>query len=99
MIIDVITAIRESFVGADTVYTHGSCYQLYKILKAIYPQAKAYYDSDHVITYIDGNFYDITGQVEIQCHIPVEGNYNLEMMEDMRCEVVKIKTLSTCASV
>jgi len=95
MILNVISAIRNSFIGSEWVYTHGSCYGFYKILKEIYPQAEAYFDSDHVITLIDGKFYDITGRVSKGRHIPVIGNYNIEMLERMKCEVVKIKTLVT----
>lgn len=61
---DVIYAIRESFVGADKVYTQGSCYQFYKILKSIFPQAIDYYDMNHVVTEIDGVCYDINGVVD-----------------------------------
>lgn len=60
----IIRTIRESFMGSSDVYTKGSCYKFYLILKSIFPQSEAYYDCDHVITEIDGCFYDINGKAE-----------------------------------
>ena len=58
-----ITNIRESFTGAEYVYTHGSCYKLYQLLKLFYPDAKAMITEDggHVVTEINGEYYDIHG--------------------------------------
>ena len=62
--VNVIRAIRESFVGSVTVFTSGSCFQLYKILKTIYPDAYPLQDrGGHVVTDINGRTYDITGEV------------------------------------
>lgn len=58
-----IAALRDSFIGSQQVYTQGSCYHLYLILKEVFPEALPYYDGDHVITKIDGKYYDITGEV------------------------------------
>lgn len=62
-----IQTVRNSFPGSTTVYTRGSCYQFYLILKQIYPQAVAWYseDHDHIITCINGVLYDITGAVVV----------------------------------
>lgn len=62
--IDFIRLLRESFAGSEYVYTHGSCYQLYRILASLYPTAAAYYKRGHIVTLIDGLFYDITGLVD-----------------------------------
>jgi hypothetical protein len=70
-----IKAIRESVRGAELIYTHGSCYQFYLILKSIIPEAKAYYNSDHVITKIGERFYDITGEVKCENHLLMDGHY------------------------
>lgn len=60
-----IKLIRESFVGSETVFTSGSCYQLYKILKSVFPNAKAYViNENHIVTRIGINFYDINGYIE-----------------------------------
>ena len=58
-----IATIRDSFIGSQQVYTGGSCYHFYLILKQVFPQAQPYYDADHIISEIDGRYYDITGEV------------------------------------
>jgi hypothetical protein len=60
-----IEAIRNSFPDARKVYTEGGCFELFKILRTVFPDAEPYYDEieGHVITLINGKFYDITGQV------------------------------------
>ena len=69
----VIEAFR-SVVPIDSLsyYTNGGCYDFYRLLKAIYPQAEAWSDCNHVITKIDTNYYDITGKVECQRHEPID---------------------------
>jgi len=57
----VISAIRGSFKDSPYVYKNGSCYEFYKILRTIYPQAVPWTDIDHVWTEIDGKWYDIDG--------------------------------------
>ena len=59
-----IARIRDSFVGSQHVYTFGSCYHFYLILKEVFPEAECWYDQDHVITKINDKFYDITGEVK-----------------------------------
>jgi len=59
-----IAKIRDSFVGSQQVYTNGSCYHFYLILKEVFPQAKCWYDMSHIVTEIDGKFYDITGEIQ-----------------------------------
>ncbi len=57
--------LRELIPGAVYRFTNGDCYKLYEGLRACYPQAVAWYDivAGHVLTEIDGSFYDITGKV------------------------------------
>jgi hypothetical protein len=62
-ILKFISAVRDSFVGSQQVYTNGSCYYFYLILKEVFDEAEAYYDGDHIITKIEDKFYDITGEV------------------------------------
>lgn len=63
---EVITSIRDSFIGAEMVYTMGSCYQLYNILSTIFEcEAYCYKKTSHILTKIDGYFYDIRGEVEV----------------------------------
>ena len=82
-----IETIRGSFVGSVTVYTYGSCYHFYLILKHVYPHAKPFTDvSGHVVTKLFGKYWDVTGEVE--------GNYvPLDMEEAERlkdCKFIRI---------
>lgn len=70
-VLEFIKTVRESFVGSEHIYTRGSCYQFYKILKLVFPSAEAFYDMDHVITRINDKYYDITGEVEKGKHIEI----------------------------
>lgn len=40
----------------------GGCHKFHWLLKSLYPNAKGWYDSEHVITEIGGRFYDIDGE-------------------------------------
>lgn len=64
-ILDFIKVIRESFHDSVIVYRFGACYQFYKILKHIFPEARAYFDDedkDHILTKIGGRFYEVKGE-------------------------------------
>lgn len=63
-ILNIIAAIRDSHPSMVDIYTLGSCINFFLILHNIFPNAVAYYNSDHVITEIDGKFYDINGVVK-----------------------------------
>ena len=68
-----ISVIKNSFYGSEIVYTHGSCYQFFLILKQVFPSAKAYYNNNHVITKIGTKYYDINGTVyNIKGYLPIE---------------------------
>lgn len=62
----IIEAIRNSFIGAQQVYTNGSCVMFYFILKSIFPKALPYWSADakHMITKIGNKYYDINGEVK-----------------------------------
>ena len=70
-----IKAIRESFGSSIAVYTMGNCYQFYEILKAVFDEAEAYYDGNHVWTKIGENYYDIRGKKNL-------GNTRLVKVEE-----------------
>ena len=77
--VDLISLVRESFYGSEYVYTHGSCYQLFKILAGVFPDARPFYAHGHIITQINGRFYDITGEVDgvgYVPHVPEHGCHN-----------------------
>lgn len=60
-----LKALRESDFFIESIYMHGGCYQLYKILKTIFPSAKPYINSSmpHVATLVHGTLYDINGRI------------------------------------
>ncbi len=64
-VLQTIRLIRDSHSEMGNIFTGGSCMNFYFILRHHYPQASLYYSilHGHVITKIDGQFYDITGQV------------------------------------
>lgn len=56
--------IRESFAGAATVFKRGSCFQLYEIVKVVFPDVRPYlYNEDHIYIDLHGSFFDINGEV------------------------------------
>jgi hypothetical protein len=77
-VLTLIKEIRNSHPSMEEIYSNGSCYNLYCILKVCFPQAEAYYDGDHVITEIEGCFYDINGEVVPSLnHTLLEDRYSL----------------------
>ena len=65
--LDFLDILRNSDKYIELIFSRGSCYQLGKLLCAVYPQAVLYKVKvneyyDHVIVEIDGKFYDISGE-------------------------------------
>lgn len=66
-ILALITAIRESHPDMEYLYTQGQCYNFYKILKSVFPEAECWYAQieGHVYSKIGDSWYDIRGRYEI----------------------------------
>ncbi len=64
-------------------YMEGGCYEFYLKLKEKFPDAEAYYNSNHVITKIDDKYYDSSGRVEKDNHISVDIYYTHEFMNEI----------------
>ena len=64
--VDFITTLRDSDLYIRNIYLSGGCYQFYKVLKTIFHDSMPYINTakDHIVTKIDGEFYDITGVVQ-----------------------------------
>jgi len=62
-ILELIGELRGSHTEMEHIFLNGRCFNLYLLLRRIYPQSIPWYNSDHIITEIDGKYYDITGQV------------------------------------
>lgn len=62
----IIEVIRKSFIGAEQVYTQGSCIMFFRILHTLYPNAEPYWSKEarHMIAKIDNAYYDISGKVK-----------------------------------
>jgi hypothetical protein len=77
--IEFIAALRETY--PERYSTSNGCLKFHRLLKAVFPEASGYYDSDHIITEIDGEFFDIDGQVEeIGGYLPIE-EFGVEFIE------------------
>ena len=61
--IDFIEMLRNSDPYISTIYTYGGCYRFHLILKKMYPESIPMLDKikDHIVTMIDGIYYDING--------------------------------------
>lgn len=61
----IIKSLRDSDGYIEAIFTMGGCYQFHLFLKTVFCNAEAFINTDlnHVITEIDGVFYDITGEV------------------------------------
>lgn len=95
-VLQFIRLIRESHKEMVNIYTKGSCLDFFFILRNVFPSARAYYNSNHIITRIDGRYYDITGQVEPDRHLPLVRIYDKKgliraVREMMRAEFEIIK--------
>jgi hypothetical protein len=75
-VLNFIYAIRDSHPHMEYVYTHGSCLNFFCILKQVFPQAKPWFNADHIITEIDEKFYDITGRVSNEGYAPYTSYYS-----------------------
>jgi len=67
-ILEFLKELKSSYHKNELIYTEGSCFRLYSILKTIFPEASPYYSilDGHWVTEIDGCFYDINGEIASQ---------------------------------
>lgn len=56
--------LREAHADMVHIYTQGSCYRLYLLLRVAFNGCTPYSDINHVITKIEGRYYDITGEAQ-----------------------------------
>lgn len=59
-----LARLRESHPGMVDIYTRGACYELYEVLRVVWPQAEPWYDFEHghVYTRIGQWWWDIRGR-------------------------------------
>lgn len=63
-VLSLIEEISNSNPIMEDIFLNGRCFNLYRILAVVFPEALAYYDLNHIITKIDDRYYDITGEVK-----------------------------------
>jgi len=68
---EVLQFIKEH-KASISYFMEGGCFSFYLLLKQEYPHAQCYYDMDHIITKIDGMYYDVTGVVFGDGFLPLE---------------------------
>lgn len=62
--LEVVEALRDNIKNSEKMFTNGKCFQLYCVLKQLFPCAEAWYDGiiAHVYTKIGSKWYDINGE-------------------------------------
>lgn len=76
-----IAKIRESHPTMENIFKYGSCINFHWILKHVYPNAKIYYNGDHIITKIEEKYYDITGEVDPKRYLPLHKIYEKKSLK------------------
>lgn len=85
-----IRAVRDSFVGAEHVYTNGSCYYFARILKLVYPEGQIVENIRHCYFRLGDRLYDIRGECADPGNLrPVEeptlhGKFDMIQWRDLR---------------
>ena len=57
-----LRALRNSHEHMRGVYRHGGCYELFRVLRTVWPKAQPWFIDGHVYTKINNRWYDIDGQ-------------------------------------
>ena len=67
-ILKFLKELKSSYHKNEMIYTEGSCFRLYAILKIIFPKASPYYSSldGHWVTEIYARYYDINGEISLE---------------------------------
>lgn len=90
-----LSALRSAANIMVEIYTNGGCYRLHELLKILYPSATAYSNRDaHVITKIEGRFYDINGEVLLDTDLYIPMSYIEHCMAEGSGCVVTPLTIS-----
>ena len=75
---DFITTLRESHSIQATIFTSGSCWNFFKLMKVVWPDAVPWYNGDHIAVWLCDDLWDITGRIKdkqnylpfYDCHPP-----------------------------
>lgn len=79
-IVSFLRELKSSYHKNELIYTEGSCFRVYSMLKVLFENVKPYYSSKegHWITEIDNRFYDINGEIT-KSHVE---NHGYTLCED-----------------
>ena len=65
----------------------GGCMKFHLLLRDVFPTAgNLMYNSEHIITPIEGVFYDISGVVNPEGYLPIEAYGRKNLIESFRLE-------------
>ena len=84
-IIDFIRELRQANPVMEEIFMEGSCLNLHYMIKALYPEAKSYYNQveGHVITKLGERYYDVRGVVtDIDGYLPLDSLYSKQYRDD-----------------
>ncbi len=94
-----IEMLRDSDQYISTIYTNGACYQFFLILKKMYPSSIPMIDEikDHIVTMIDGIYYDINGVNDGEYYSLTDDDFNLvEKWSFSKKNMLKISECPVC---
>lgn len=68
-----ISGLRASDKYIETIFMKGGCYRFHLFLKSLFPDSEAMINvlNDHVITAVNGQYFDITGEVDGKNYRPL----------------------------
>ena len=92
-----INSLRNTDRAIEVIYMNGSCYRFHLFLKELFPQALPLINSekDHIITNIDGRYFDITGEVGAGGFASLDGD-DIEMVKDWSFCKSRLLSLGDC---
>lgn len=92
-IVKFLDELRDASDDMYEVFTEGSCFRLYLILKTIFPQAKPYWSEvqGHAITKIDGKYYDIGGELKEE-YVKMKDYYRIKKKDIRSYSIMKYKS-------
>lgn len=92
-----INALNKSDPSFGTVFMYGSCYRFHLLLKALFPSATVLINEkkDHVISEIDGQYYDISGKVEATGFLPLNDS-DVELVQSWSFHRHMLMSLGDC---
>lgn len=85
-----LTELRDSADLQYKIFTEGSCFRLYIILKVVYKNAKVYWSDrdNHAITKINKRYYDIGGEISPK-YIKEAGYYRVPKKQEKGYKILK----------